>query len=105
MATQYLQTSEEKLNLKLDTIHILIYSKVAILGMGAGNPTSSSSRHTTAIAHQSYITNSTYDGSNKNHAPRNTTQNMLQQQSWYWFGWAIHKLRHSLKVGEGIIQK
>ncbi|XP_054084541.1 uncharacterized protein LOC128921331 [Zeugodacus cucurbitae] len=44
--------------LKLDITHILPYGKVAILGMGAGNPTSSSSRHTTAIAHQSYNTNS-----------------------------------------------
>ncbi|XP_054090279.1 uncharacterized protein LOC114804658 [Zeugodacus cucurbitae] len=49
---------KKKLKLKLDTTHILSYRKVAILGMGAGNPTSSSSRHTTAIAHQSYNTNS-----------------------------------------------
>lgn len=69
--------------------------KVAILGMGAGNPTSNASTHTTAIAPQSHTTNSNSNspsagrstrsplaivsGNNNIRAPRSATHHIQQQ--------------------------
>uniref|UniRef100_A0A034VXV6 S-phase kinase-associated protein 2 n=2 Tax=Bactrocera dorsalis TaxID=27457 RepID=A0A034VXV6_BACDO len=76
---------------------LLPYRKVAILGMGAGNPTSSSSPHTTAIAPPPYTTNSNSNspsagrstrsplaivsGNSNIRAPRSATQHIQPQQS------------------------
>ncbi|XP_018783482.1 PREDICTED: S-phase kinase-associated protein 2 isoform X1 [Bactrocera latifrons] len=76
---------------------LLPYRKVAILGMGAGNPTSSSSTHTTAIVTPSYATNSNSNspsagrstrsplaivsGNSNIRAPRSTTQHNQPQQN------------------------
>ncbi|XP_054088227.1 uncharacterized protein LOC128922295 [Zeugodacus cucurbitae] len=82
-ADGYFQTSEKKLK---HTTHILPYKKLAILGMGAGNPTSSSSRHTT------YHTNSTYDGK--------STRSPLRQEVTKITHLGIpHKLCYNNRVG------